>query len=496
MADWRNRIFQIEHKIKHQLNAKGVDNVEQLAQVLAAHDKNQNGTLERQEFNEFMNKLGVFLATQELRTVFDHFDLNKDGAISYAELISVLRNNMSDERILMVQQAWTHVAGKAESVAAAELEARFRDAHHPRTTSRDKQAASVKQEFCQGIAKYVQEGQVSKESFFNYYMDLNCCLPWERDTYFMQLVTESWGLTADKSAVPEAHLAQLESVIFEKIRQRTHGADDEGKTVKRFFKHFDLMGRSSLSAGEFKKAMEALGCTFKQNELDAVFAKYDKNQSGYLDFEEFAGMYALRGTGNNPNVNPVFGLTREAPHAVLEKIRTVLREKGIYGVRALVSMFRRFDTNKDSKLDRHEVQWVLKQNGQNFSPSEFERVFKFFDRNNDGSISINEFITGIRGEMNAARAAVVEDAWKRIAPKGEIPADDFAANYDVSSVASYASGRISKGEVLEELMDAVDFNQDGMISAEEFKDFYTNISPNFGDDEQFTKFVHKSWGLY
>ena len=35
MADWRNRMFQIEHKIKHQLNAKGVDNVEQLAQTLA-----------------------------------------------------------------------------------------------------------------------------------------------------------------------------------------------------------------------------------------------------------------------------------------------------------------------------------------------------------------------------------------------------------------------------------------------------------------------------
>ena len=35
--------------------------------------------------------MGVFLATQELRTVFDHFDLNKDGAVSYSELISVLR---------------------------------------------------------------------------------------------------------------------------------------------------------------------------------------------------------------------------------------------------------------------------------------------------------------------------------------------------------------------------------------------------------------------
>lgn len=334
------------------------------------------------------------------------------------------------------------------------------------------------------------------DGFVNYYLDLNCCLPWERDTYFLQLVSASWGLCADKSHVTPQHLAQLESVIFEKVRQRTHGADDEGKTVKRFFKHFDLMNKGVLSPAEFKKAMEALGCTFKENELAAVFSKYDTNGSGCLDFEEFAGMYALRGTGNNPNVNPVFGLTREAPHGVLDKIRGVLKEKGIYGVRHLVTLFKRFDTNKDSALDRHEVQWVLKQNGQNLSPSEFERLFKYFDKNNDGVVNINEFITGIRGELNAARSAVVEDAWKRIAPKGEIPANDFAAAFDCTSVAEFNSGRVSKADLLEELMGAVDFNNDGMISTEEFRDFYTNLSPNFKDDQQFTNFVHKSWSLY
>ena len=38
-----------------------------------------------------MSKLGVFLTTQELRTVYDHFDQNKDGNINYGELVSVLR---------------------------------------------------------------------------------------------------------------------------------------------------------------------------------------------------------------------------------------------------------------------------------------------------------------------------------------------------------------------------------------------------------------------
>lgn len=346
------------------------------------------------------------------------------------------------------------------------------------------------------MSRYIKDGNVSREDFCNYYLDMNATLPWERDTYFMQVVCSTWGLAADKLAVHPQQLAQLESVIFEKVRQRTHGADDEGKTVKRFFKHFDIMGRGCLNAAEFKKAMEALGCTFKENELAAIFAKYDKNGSGYLDFEEFAGMYALRGTGNNPNVNPVFGLTREPPHGVLDKIRAVLKDKGIYGVRSLVQLFKKFDTNKDSTLDRHEVQWVLKQNGHDLSPSEFERLFKYFDRNGDNCISISEFVAGIRGVLSECRDKVVNDAWRRIAPKGEIPANDFAAAFDVTSVPEYNAGKISKADVLQELMNAVDFNQDGMISAEEFKDFYTNVSPNFNDDERFKNFVLKSWGLY
>ena len=38
-----------------------------------------------------MSQLGVFLARQELRVVFDTFDANKDGNIAYAEFVNVLR---------------------------------------------------------------------------------------------------------------------------------------------------------------------------------------------------------------------------------------------------------------------------------------------------------------------------------------------------------------------------------------------------------------------
>jgi len=44
------------------------------------------------------------LATQELRTVFDTFDLNKDGSVSYAELIKVLRVSYISHSLWIIER--------------------------------------------------------------------------------------------------------------------------------------------------------------------------------------------------------------------------------------------------------------------------------------------------------------------------------------------------------------------------------------------------------
>ena len=178
------------------------------------------------------------------------------------------------------------------------------------------------------------------------------------------------------------------------------------------FKHFDLEGYGTVTLAQFTKALETIGCIFKEHEIEALFRKQDTNNNGKLDYEEFANFLARKGSGNNPNVNPVFGITREPPNQVLEKIRKTLKARGVHGIRTLGVLFKRMDQNGDKKMDRYEFQWGLKENGHDISPSEFERIFKYFDRNNDGKISYDEFLRGIRGEMNERRRALALLAFK------------------------------------------------------------------------------------
>lgn len=221
------------------------------------------------------------------------------------------------------------------------------------------------------------------------------------------MVLKTWGLNTEKAYVAPQRLIEMEDIIFEKVRQRTHGADDEGKTIRKIFRHFDLDGFGTIEYSEFTKTLETLGCSFKDHEIEALFKKYDANNNAKLDYEEFANFFARKGTGNNPNVNPVFGLTREPPNQVLEKVKETLKARGAHGIRGLGIVFRRMDNSRDKKLDRYEFMWGLKENGHNMSPSEFERIFKYFDRNNDGKVNYDEFLRGIRGEMNDRRISLV-----------------------------------------------------------------------------------------
>lgn len=238
-------------------------------------------------------------------------------------------------------------------------------------------------------------------------------LPAERETYFAEVLVKTWGLIDNVARVPPHRVAQLEDILFEKIRQRTHGADDEGKTAKRIFKHFDLDGFGTVEMKEFACALETLGCVFPQHEMAALFCKIDRNGSGKLDYEEFSAWFAHRGSGNNPNVNPVFGMQREVPHQVIDKVKAKVAARPGYAMATFRHIFNKMDKNGDARLDRHEVQWGLREDGHVLSPSEFERLFKYFDRNNDGVVDINEFFDALCPALPAEVSAAVDELYAK-----------------------------------------------------------------------------------
>lgn len=217
-----------------------------------------------------------------------------------------------------------------------------------------------------------------------------------------------------------------------------------------------------------------------------------------MDYEEFAGWFARRGSGNNPNVNPVFGLTREPPNQVLDKIKQVMKARGAHGIRGLALVFKRMDNSGDRKMDRTEFMWGLKENGHNLTPSEFERIFKFFDRNNDGKVDYDEFLRALRGDMNERRTQLALLAFKKLDRTGDgiVSVDDLKDQYDVSFHPDFKAGKKSKQAILTEFLGQWDrLEKDGRVTQDEWLDYYKDVSASIDDDDYFELMIRNAWHI-
>lgn len=142
--------------------------------------------------------------------------------------------------------------------------------------------------------------------------------------------------------------------------------------------------------------------------------------------------------------------------------------------------------------------WGLRENGFTLTPSEFERIFKYFDKNNDGKIDYDEFLRALRGDMNQRRRELVMLAFKKLDRTGDgfITIDDLKDQYDVSFHPRFKSGQMSKQAILEEFLSQWDtINKDGKVTPEEFENYYKDISASIDDDDYFELMIRNAWHI-
>jgi Ca2+-binding EF-hand superfamily protein len=306
--DWKYKFEELRNKVKYQLHSKGLDCITRIESYYESFDVDGSGQLDKVEFEAFTRKWGMFLTTQELTVVFKNFDLNGDKQIHYREFVDALRQDFNEKRISVVKYTYQMLDSEGTGqLGLLDLVSRYNASAHPRVKLREKKLEAIAEEFHEGLAYRAEGDVVTEESFLNYYADVSACMPAEKDEYFIDAVLECWGLSEDTYISPQ-RVNELEDILYEKVRQRTHGADDEGKTAARVFRHFDVDESGAVTFDEFLQVLEAYGWVFKEAEIGALFSKIDADGSGRLDYAELTKVLALKGSGNNPNVNPVWKL--------------------------------------------------------------------------------------------------------------------------------------------------------------------------------------------
>lgn len=123
---------------------------------------------------------------------------------------------------------------------------------------------------------------------------------------------------------------------------------------------------------------------------------------------------------------------------------------------------------------------------------------KFYDVDGDGNVSYEEFLSGLREELSERRVNMVKKAFKMLDrdASGKITTSDIAGIYDVSMNPEFLEGRKTKEEILVEFLNNFDGargNNDGIVTWEEFYDYYSDLSMSTPSDEYFVKMMESTW---
>lgn len=187
--------------------------------------------------------------------------------------------------------------------------------------------------------------------------------------------------------------------------------------------------------------------------------------------------------------------------SVMSRIKDTLRKRsgsGNNGIRDIGRLFKIMDDSGDKKISRSELRYGLRDMGFNLQPSDEQVIFTALDRDNGGTINFDEFLRGLANDMNAKRLALVKLAYQKLDATGDgrVTTEDIKQLYDVSQNPEVISGKITPDQAFAKFMRQWETDKvDGIVTLEEFIDYYRDVSPSIDRDDYFELMMRNAWHL-
>lgn len=184
---------------------------------------------------------------------------------------------------------------------------------------------------------------------------------------------------------------------------------------------------------------------------------------------------------------------------ILEAFRKKLTDRGsIHGLASLARVFKSFDDNGNKKMNEEELREGLLDFGMKLSKQDSRLLFDTLDKNKSGSIEFDEFVVAIRGPLNKFRFELVMKAFSILDKTGDglVTIEDLAETYNTASHPRVKAGTMTHEQCLREFMaqwDSVD--GDGIVTPEEFMDYYKNVSSSIDTDDYFERMMLNAWHM-
>ena len=428
--------------IRNEIFKKGIRCLISFENNFRALDDDNSQTV---DFNSFCNSAEDFhfnLNFEDLKKLFQYFDKNETGRIDYDEFIRAIRGQMSENRKQLIENVFnTFNLNKNGYIHLNNLSRLFNAMGHPDVINGKKNENEIYKEFIdtfEGNHTYLngdeaQFGNVDIDEFLDYYDSVSMFIL--KDADFANVIKGVW--------------------LNEYNNNNEDNSNYENKNYENDNK---LKGKKVLN---------------KKND-------FDENYNN--DISE-----------NNNNNNDAFELFKQ----YLQKLddKTVLN---------LSREFKKIDENGNKTIDFNDFCRAIININLDIPKDVLKELFNDFDYDNSGIISYEEFISKILGKLNNRRESVVKAAFNKLDldKSGIIELNEIKNFYCTKNNPKVLNGEMTEEELYKNFIETFVSHhnffsgiRDKHVTYKEFLSYYTYISFNILNDEDFVDIVVAAWKL-
>ena len=170
----------------------------------------------------------------------------------------------------------------------------------------------------------------------------------------------------------------------------------------------------------------------------------------------------------------------------------------IQGIKGIGRLFRIADDNNDKAIDLHnELPKLMSDIGVILNKTELNELIRLLDRNGDGTISYDEFLYQMAPPLSEERIKWINKAFDKldVDGSGKVSIEDVQAVHNPKTSELVRMGKTTANQIFANLLRSYDDDGDGLITRDEFIDYYREISPSIDTDEYFGEMMRSAWKL-
>lgn len=455
----------VMEKFREKILSRGGKGILGLARQFKIFDDNNTGTLDLPELTKAIRDFRVDLSPNEIKILFNLIDSDQSGEVSYDEFLREIRGDMNNFRTNLVNQAFKKLdTDGSGAVEMDEIKRLYNCKKHPDVLSGKKTEDEVYTEFMETFqlhaaikGKGVKDTTITREEFQEYYENISASI--DRDDYFELMMNNAWKLG--------------ERPAYEG-KKAWKSEEDNGKKISNIYEERRKLDKDTSVPVSMKAPWGV-----------------SEGKTAY-------------GTSSNPN-QKTLKIGKGGSVSML-KFREAVARRGVRGIMSLRRSFMIADDNNDKTIDQNEFKKLIHDYRIPVEEKDVKALFNEFDSDKSGSISYDEFLRGVMGEMNDFRLALAKRAFKIMDKDGSgvIDINDLRGTYNAKFHPEVRQGKKTEDEVLAEFLDTFEYHfnllsdnksKDRSITTEEWIEYYNNISMSIDDDKYFELMMTNAWNL-